>query len=92
MPETYKPSGYLVLEPVRARHGSRPIIGARMSRITQNKPTNLANGAVAVAITVQIPAAAFEPLKPAALIVVPEELVQHEVTAVASDPDERIAP
>lgn len=82
MAETFSPSGYLVIEPIRSRYSGNAV-GAKLARITQKRPTSLPNGAVAVAITVQLPAAAFEPLKPAALIVVPEELVQHEVTAEA---------
>jgi len=82
--ETFDATGFLVIEPVRSRYNGSPR-GAKLTRVVQKRPTSLPNGAVAVAITIQLPAAAFEPLKPAALIVVPEELIQHEVSVEAVD-------
>lgn len=53
---------------------------------TQKRPTRPRPGSVVVKLEVQVPDAAFLPLRPAAKVVVPDELTQHvpvEVEATA---------
>lgn len=83
MSENVDAIGYLVVEGIRYRYGDKPVRGAKIARVTRNKPSTLSADQVAVRVTVRIPAAAFEPLQPAALVIVPEELVQHPVEAEA---------
>lgn len=59
----------------------------RPVKATAKKPTSVPTGAVVVKLMVRLPMAAFKPLEPEAVLVVPEELVQRPVyvEAVASD-------
>lgn len=54
-------------------------------RMTTGKPDKPIPGAVVVKVRVQVPAAAFEPLQPEAVVRVPEELTQHPVEVIADD-------
>lgn len=83
--ETYRATGFLIMEPTRLKWSPENVSGCKIAGIKQKRPTSLPNGSVAVAVTIEIPKAAFEPLRPAALIVVPEELIQHEVTVEATE-------
>lgn len=59
----------------------------RPVKATYRKPTVVDADEIVVKVQLRIPAAAFEPLEPEAVVTVPEELVQHPVyvEAVASD-------
>lgn len=59
---------------------------AKIVRATQKYPEVTDPGAVVVKIQVKIPAAAFLPLKPEAVVEIPEALVQHPVEVEAVDP------
>lgn len=92
---------YVQVEPEWYRYGSagsdeRPLTGAKFARATQQRPTSPKPGAVLLKLTLRIPAAAFYPLRPEAIVVVPETLTEAtpvEVTAedphVAADSGER---
>jgi len=54
-------------------------------RMTTGKPDKPIPGAVVVKVRIQVPAAAFEPLQPEAVVRVPEELTQHPVEVIAAD-------
>lgn len=86
--DTVDATAYLIIEGERYRWdpASAPVRGARIAGSRKKKPTQLTGDQVVVKVTVRLPKAAFEPLRPEALVVVPEELVQHVVTAEAVDP------
>jgi hypothetical protein len=58
----------------------------RVIKATTKRPEVTDPDVVVVKIRVQIPYEAFEPLKPEAVVVIPEELVQHPVTVEAAAP------
>jgi hypothetical protein len=77
-------AAYLVIEGARSRYlpldtetGLRRVDGARVVAMRVGRPTRLERDQVAVKVTVRLPAAAFDPLQPTALITVPEDLIQR---------------
>lgn len=58
---------------------------ARVQRVTQERPGKVAAGCIVVKIRLRIPAEAWEPFRPEAVIDVPADLVQHPVEVVAED-------
>lgn len=80
---TLTASTYLILEasrrygPVNADTGLRPARNVRIVASRANKPATLKGDQVAVKITVEIPARAFDPLTPSARAVIPADLVQR---------------
>lgn len=77
-------AAYLVVEASRSRYGSanaetglRPVDGTRIVAMRVGRPSRLEKDQVAVKVTVRLPAAAFDPLQPTALITVPEDLIQR---------------
>ena len=96
MPDTVRATAYLVIEGKRNQYlradqetGLRPLEdAARVAEMRVNRPRVLKRDQIAVKVTVEIPKAAFDPIAPAALIVVPDDLVIHgpiEVQAEAPD-------
>ncbi|MCZ9884113.1 hypothetical protein [Arthrobacter sp. B2a2-09] len=61
---------------------NRPL---RVIKSTQRKPAVLEPGCVVVKVRIRVPAAAFEPLTPEAVVTVPESLIQHTVQATAEE-------
>jgi hypothetical protein len=85
--ETVRATGYVVVEGRRSRYyPDNGVESARLVAVKQNKPTTLTGDQVAIKVTIELPKAAFEALRPEALIVVPEELIQHEVQVEAVEP------
>jgi hypothetical protein len=78
--------GYLTVEGERSRYSPHGVIRAKLARLTKGKPATLTADQVAVKVTIRIPAKAFDTLVPEAVILVPEELVQHPVEAEAVEP------
>ncbi len=79
--------GYLTIQGERYPYGvERPIRGAKVIAVHQNKPTTLRGDQVAIKVTIELPAAAFDPLHPEAVIVVPPELIQQPVEVEAVEP------
>ena len=78
-------SAYLTVEASRIRYGNKSVQSAKVVRVTQGKPAILQVDQIAVKVTIELPTAAFDPLEPQAIIVVPEELIQHPVTVEASE-------
>lgn len=81
-------TAYLVVRGERYKWSGlrpKPITGAKVAGVRQSKPDHLGLDEIVVKVQVELPKRAFEPLEPEALIVVPEELVQHVVTAEAVD-------
>lgn len=59
---------------------------ARVQRCTQNKPEVVLPGCIVVKVRLRIPAEAWGPFEPEAVIDVPAELIQHPITVTAEDP------
>lgn len=85
---------YLIVEASRrygprdAETGLRPITSARVVGSRANRPAQLELDQVAIKVTVEVPDAAFAPITPAALVVVPEDLIQRAVVVEAHDATE----
>lgn len=68
--------------------GDRRLIGAKVARTTQKKPDRPKAGTVLVKLTLRIPDAAFLPLRPEAVVVIPEDMtVATPVEVEAIDPE-----
>lgn len=87
---SHKATFYLQLE---AEYGSKwsgnerveYVRGIKATTVTQKRPTKPRSGAVITKLTVEVPDGAFLPLRPEAVVVIPEgltELVPIEVEAV----------
>ncbi|QRY48105.1 hypothetical protein JVX93_15740 [Mycolicibacterium boenickei] len=85
--EMVEATGYLTVEGERSRYNAtKSVVRAKLARLTQGKPAVLTADQVAVKVTIQIPAKAFDALQPEAVIIVSEELVQHPVEVEAVEP------
>jgi len=60
----------------RAVDGKPRLRGARVVRITQARPQQPRPGVVVVKLTLRLPESAFQPLQPAAVVVVPESATE----------------
>jgi hypothetical protein len=68
--------------------GEKEVDGAKVAGVTQNRPTSK-GGAVVVKLTVRVPVGVFLPLRPEAVIVIPESMIQvNPVEVLAEDPME----
>jgi hypothetical protein len=84
---------YVQVEPNWSRwtdsHGERSLRGIRAVLLTQNKPAKPRPRVVVTKLTVRVPDAAFLPLRPEVVIVVPEDLVvTSPIEARAEDASE----
>jgi hypothetical protein len=70
--------------------GNEPkVVGAKAVRITQGRSLNPLPGTVQVRLEVRLPKAAFMPLRPAQVIVIPADfVVPGSITAAAGDANE----
>lgn len=70
------------------RHATWNRYEARVMRVTQRRPDeeSVLPGCVVVKVKIQIPSAAFDPLQPEAVVVIPEDLIQRPVYVTAEDP------
>lgn len=71
---------YVQIEPVWSHYvnsstGERSLQGIKAVAITQKKPDRPRPGTVTANLTVRVPEAAFLPLRPQAIIVIPEDMV-----------------
>lgn len=62
------------------------LTGAKVVTITQQRPKKPKAGTVMVKLTLRLPANAFLPLRPEAIVVVPEALTETTVQVIATDP------
>lgn len=85
MSGTVEATAYLTVEGTRSRYSDKSVTAAKVTRVTKGRPAQLSADQVAVRVTVQLPAAAFDPLRPEAMIVVPEELIQRPVEVEATE-------
>lgn len=79
---------YAQVEPEWSRwtdwKGEHSLTGAKVVNITQKKPSRPRGGTVLVKLTLRIPSAAFLPLRPEAIVVIPVDMTEAtsvEVTA-----------
>lgn len=66
--------------------GDPILTGAKVSTVTQGRPNKPRSGTVMVKLTLRLPANAFLPLRPEAIVVVPETLTETTVEVVAENP------
>lgn len=67
----------------------KPVRSIKVVGITQKRPAKPKSGTVVVKLAIEIPDAAFYPLRPEATIIIPETLTQpHPVVVEALDPAE----
>lgn len=67
--------------------GDRSLLGAKVVTITQKRPQRPKSGTVLVKLTIRVPEAAFRPLRPEAVVVVPEDMtVTAPIEVEAGDP------
>lgn len=84
---------YAQVEPEWSRYashitGEKRLQGAKVVTITQNKPAKQRGGTVLVKLTIRVPVAAFLPLRPEAVVVIPDEMTVAEPLEVhAADPN-----
>lgn len=99
MSETVKATVYLQVQPEYAwwaknrKEFDKPsaIDGAKVVGYTQNKARKPKPGTVEVKITIEVPKGAFLPLRPEAVVVIPESLTQpHPVEVEALDANEQL--
>ncbi|MEA1264226.1 hypothetical protein MicroSTF_14375 [Microbacterium sp. STF-2] len=95
--ETVRATVYLQVQPeytwrAKQRHeydSPSAIEGAKVIGSTQNKAQKPKPGTVEVKITVELPKGVFLPLRPEAIVVIPETLTQpHPITVEAADANE----
>lgn len=71
----------------RDSDGEPLLHGIKAKRITQNRPEVPLGGTVSMKLTVEVPEGVFKPLRPEAVIVVPEGMVvQHPIEVTVEDP------
>lgn len=84
--ETHVPATlYLQVEPV---WNYSALVGAKAVRLSQNKPGRPLGGSVTVKMTVHVPRGAFLPLRPEAVVVIPENMAYTEPIHVEAQPVE----
>jgi hypothetical protein len=92
--ETVKATAYLQVQPEYSywaknrREFDKPgsIQGAKVVGATQNRSQKPRQGTVEVKITIEIPKGAFLPLRPEAIVVIPEALTApHPIEVEAAD-------
>lgn len=79
---------YLQVEPIRGRWDVEKVIGAKVVRMTQKTPAeNQLGGTILVKITLEMPEAAFNPLQPEVVVIIPEGLtVPMPIEVEVEDP------
>lgn len=83
-PNAQTATTHLILEARRSPYGRnnpetglKPILAVRVVGSRAGRPERLTRDQIAVKVTVEIPESAFEPLRPTALVVVPESLIHR---------------
>lgn len=72
----------------RSRDTANAVRGAKAVALTQNKPGRQKPGTVLTKLTVRVPKAAFVPLRPEAIVVIPEDMLasSEPLEVEAGDP------
>ena len=80
---------YLQVEPRERRRHDGVVLSAAVVGATVKRPTAPRRGTIVVRLRLQIPAAAFEPLQPEAVVVIPAAMTEpHPIVVEATDPRE----
>jgi hypothetical protein len=90
-PATVDVTFYVQLAPTwfPGSYGTPRLRGAKAVRVTSKRPPDPFGGAVVVKLTVRVARAAFLPLCPEAVVVIPDELTGAKaVEVLAEAPDE----
>lgn len=93
MSDTVKATVYLQVQPefsrlVHLRDTPASVRDAKIVGYTQNRAKKPRSGVVEVKIAIEIPKAAFLPLRPEAVVVIPETMTTpHPIEVVAEDPN-----
>jgi hypothetical protein len=67
--------------------GEERVRSAKVVGLTQQRPANPRRGVVVTKLTIRIPEAAFLPLRPEAIVVIPEDMTApYPVEVTAEDP------
>lgn len=67
---------WLQVEPRWGGGNPRVLVGAKATRLSQNRPDRPGSGTVLVKMTVMVPRSAFQPLRPEAVVVVPDGMAE----------------
>lgn len=92
MTSTVRATTYLILDATRTRWGSadpetglKPVESVRVAASRVNRPAVLERDQIAIKVTVEVPTGAFDPITPAALVVVPEDLIDRRPIDVEAE-------
>jgi hypothetical protein len=85
---------YVQIEPewsAYASHNGDPQLRTiKAKRMTQSRPSDPLGGSVMVKMTVEVPDSAFMPLRPEAIVVVPENFVKdNPIEVIVEDANEQ---
>jgi hypothetical protein len=90
--DTVRATVYLQVQPEFSRFDRDSPAGVRAAKVvgsTMNRSQHPKPGTVEVKITIELPKAAFLPLRPEAIVIIPESLTTpHPVEVEALDPNE----
>jgi len=77
--KTHETTFYVQLEPAWSRgtdeHGEHRLKAISAARLTKTRPGRPISGSVSVKLTLRVPDAVFLPLRPEAIVVIPESMV-----------------
>jgi hypothetical protein len=67
--------------------GEKDVLRAKVVNLTQQRPEHPRGGTVVVKLTIRVPKAAFLPLRPEAIVVIPEDMTApYPIEVEAGDP------
>lgn len=80
---------YVQIEPIWSRwtnaSGDKVLNSIKAVGITQTRPTRPRSGVIVAKLTLRVPGSAFMPLRPEAIVVVPEDMVITSPLEVAAE-------
>jgi hypothetical protein len=90
-PEYVDATFYVQVQPSWSRYYSNDdprLEGAKAVQLTQSKPRRPQGGTVLTKLTIRIPAGAFLPLRPEAIVVIPESMTAvNPIEVTAEEPE-----
>ena len=89
MADTREATVYLQLQPGPPGPGRQYDVGnkARVAQASSRPPMKPQPGCIVIKLRIRVPAAAWHPITPEAVIDVPAELIQHPISVEAVDAD-----
>lgn len=90
---TVRATGFIQIEPEFSAYGNRDsadaLRGAKTVAVTQNRSKRPKPGTIEVKVSFDIPVSAFLPLRPEAVVVVPESMtLPHPIEVQAEEPED----